>query len=201
MLMVVRNLFRFFPEQQGGKPAENPPAEKPSEQKPKEESGNVELAKALKEARENSVPKSDYEKLLEENKKLVSEIINGGADAGSGQQDAPKKDPDKAISELRNELYGPNCSELSNLEYWTKTLELRKAVIEKGEPDPFLPVGAKISPDEDDVEKANNVADVVEQCIKEADGNSEVFTALLQSRTNNDSPQMVMRLKKLGIKF
>lgn len=202
MLMVVRNLFRFFPEQQGGKPAEeNPPAAKPSEQKPKEESGNVELAKALKEARENSVPKSEYERILEENKKLVSEIINGGADAGGGQQDAPKKDPDKAISELRNELYGPNCSELSNLEYWTKTLELRKAVIEKGEPDPFLPVGAKISPDEDDVAKANNVADVVEQCIKEADGNSEVFTALLQSRTNNDSPQMVMRLKKLGIKF
>ena len=90
---------------------------------------------------------------------------------------------------------------MSNLEYWTKTLALRKAVIEKGDPDPFLPVGAKISPDEDDVVKANNVADVVEECIKESEGNSDVFTALLQSRTNNDSPQMVMRLKKMGIKF
>lgn len=180
-------------------PKEEP---KPSEPKPNEEdTDKVALAKALKEARENSVPKADYDKLAAENKRLVSEIINGDEHDGSGQQKVPEKDPDTVIKELRKDLYGPNCSELSNLEYWTKTLALRKAVIEKGEPDPFLPVGAKISPDEDDVIKANNVADVVEECIKEAEGNSDVFTALLQSRTNNDSPQMIMRLKKLGIKL
>lgn len=180
-------------------PKEEP---KPSDQKPSEEdTDKVALAKALKEARENSVSKAEYDKVVAENKKLVSEIINGDEHDGSGQQKVPEKDPDTVIKELREDLYGPNCSELSNLEYWTKTLALRKAVIEKGDPDPFLPVGAKISPDEDDVVKANNVADVVEQCIKESEGNSDVFTALLQSRTNNDSPQMVMRLKKLGIKF
>ena len=180
-------------------PKEEP---KPSEPKPNEEdTDKVALAKALKEARENSVSKAEYDKVVAENKKLVSEIINGDEHDGSGQHKVPEKDPDTVIKELREDLYGPNCSELSNLEYWTKTLALRKAVIEKGEPDPFLPVGAKISPDEDDVVKANNVADVVEQCIKEAEGNSDVFTALLQSRTNNDSPQMVMRLKKMGIKF
>ena len=176
--------------------------QKPNEQKPSEEdTDKVALAKALKEARENSVSKADYDKVVAENKKLVSEIINGDEHDDGGQKKVPEKDHDTVIKELREELYGPNCSELSNLEYWTKTLALRKAVIEKGEPDPFLPVGAKISPDEDDVMKANNVADVVEQCIKESEGNSDVFTALLQSRTNNDSPQMVMRLKKLGIKF
>ena len=171
---------------------------KKSDKKP-EEQDNVSLAKALKEARENSVSKAEYEKLREENKKLVSEIINGDG-AGNGQKPTSEQD-ETTIEKLREELYGPKCSELSNLEFWKKTLSLRDKVIKQGDPDPFLPVGAKISPTSEDVEKANNVADVVQQCIEEAEGNSEVFTALLQSRTNPDSPQLTLRLKKLGITY
>ena len=202
MYKGVRNLIMRYPEEEGGAPAvEEKAAKEKSGQKQNENNNTVELAKALKEARENSVSKEEYERVKAENKRLVSEIINGEGDADSGQQKAPEKDHDTVIKELREELYGSKCSELSNLEYWEKTLALRKAVIDKGEPDPFLPVGAKITPDEEDVTKANNVASVVEECIKEADGNSEVFTALLQSRTNNDSPMLIQRLKKLGIKF
>ena len=182
-------------EQGGGDP-------KPEEQNDKkpEETDTVALAKALKEARENSVPKSEYDKIVAEKNKLVSEIINGEDSAGNGQHETAPTDLDADIKKLREDLYGPKCSELNNLDFWVKTLALRDAVIKKGDPDPFLPVGAKISPTDDDAVKAQNVADVVQQCIDEADGNSEVFTALLQSRTNNDSPQLAMRLKKLGSK-
>lgn len=182
-------------------PAEGAPAEKTkkSEVKP-EETDNVALAKALKEARENSVSKSEYDRIKKENERLVSEIINGGDGAGSGQNPSPQQQ-EASIDELREKLYGPKCSELSNLDYWKYTLELRDAVINKGDPDPFLPVGTKISPTSEDEEKANNVADVVKQCIDEAEGNSEVFTALLQSRMNPDSPQLTLRLKKLGITY
>lgn len=196
-LFLVRKFM--FPDEegnQGGDP--NPEGKKKSEVKP-EDTDKVALAKALREARENSVPKADYEKLKEENKKLVSEIINGEG-AGNGQKPAPEQQK-ASIEELREKLYGPKCSELSNLEYWKNTLALRKAVIEQGDPDPFLPVGTKISPTSEDVEKANNVADVVQQCIDEAEDNSEVFTALLQSRMNPDSPQLTLRLKKLGITY
>ena len=182
-------------------PAEGAPAEKTkkSEVKP-EETDNVALAKALKETRENSVSKAEYDRIKKENERLVSEIINGGDGAGSGQNPSPQQQ-EASIDELREKLYGPKCSELSNLDYWKYTLELRDAVIKKGDPDPFLPVGTKISPTSEDEEKANNVADVVKQCIDEAEGNSEVFTALLQSRMNPDSPQLVLRLKKLGITY
>lgn len=196
-MYLVRKFL--FPDPEGT-PAGTPKDQETKESgKKPEETSNVELAKALKEAREKSVPKEEYDKLREENKRLVSEIINGGGE-GNGQA-SPEQQESVDIAKLRDELYGPNCSELSNLEFWTKTLQLRKAVIEQGDPDPFLPVGAKISPTDDDEEKANNVADVVQQCIDESGGNSEVFTALLQSRTNNDSPQLTMRLKKLGIKY
>lgn len=189
--------LQLFGEKEG---EQQTPPEKESEVKPEETADAVALAKALKETRENSVSKEEYEKLKKQNAKLISEVINGDGEHDNGHTDATPTDLDAEIKGLREELYGPKCSELNNLKFWEKTLALREACIKRGDPDPFLPVGAKISPTDDDAVKAQNVADVVQQCIEEADGNSEVFTALLQSRTNNDSPQLTMRLKKLGSK-
>ena len=168
--------------------------EKQKNEKKPEENSNVELAKALKEARENSVSKEEYERLQQENKRLVSEIINGEGNVGNGQP-APEKVDIKA---LREELYGPKGADLSNLDFWKKTLQLRNAVIEQEGYDPFLPHGAKIKPNEQDVERAEAVAKTVEKCIEDANGNSEVFTALLQAETANDSPSFLARLKKIG---
>lgn len=196
-MFLVRKFM--YPDGEGAKNGDSAPeGKKESEVKP-EETDKVALAKALKEARENTVSKEEYEKVLAENKALVSEIINGEG-SGDGQKTTPEQQK-ASIEELREKLYGPKCSELSNLDFWKYTLDLRDEVIKKGDPDPFLPVGTKISPTSEDVEKANNVADVVRQCIDEAGGNSEVFTALLQSRTNPDSPQLTLRLKKLGVKY
>ena len=193
-MFIVKKIYS--PDPDASKSGDENKQEEKKVKKP-EEQDTVELLKALKEARENSVSKAEYEKVVREKEQIVSEIINGNG-AGSGQTPSPEQ-PD--IAKLREDLYGPKCSKLSNLEYWEKTLQLRKAIIDKGEADPFLPIGAKISPTSDDVKKANNVAEVVQQCIEECGGNSEVFTALLQSRTNNDSPEMTMRLAKKGIKF
>ena len=201
MLLVYKYLLLKLrapePEENGGGAPEEK-KQKKVEKEP-EQQDTVALAKALKEARENSVPRSEFDKVVKEKEALVSEIINGEG-AGSGQ---PKPDEQKkpTIEELKEKLYGPKCSELSNLEYWKNTLALRRAVIEKGDPDPFLPIGNKISPTKEDIEKAQNVEDVVQECIDECDGNSEVFTALLQSRTNNDSPALTLRLAKLGVKY
>ena len=89
---------------------------KPSEEKP-EQQDNVALAKALKEARENSVSKEEYERVVNENKKLVSEIINGDGGAGNGQANPPEKADIKA---LREELYGPKGADLNNLDFWKR---------------------------------------------------------------------------------
>ena len=168
--------------------------EKEKNEKKPEENSNLELAKALKEARENSVSKQEYERLQQENKRLVSEIINGEGNVGNGQPTPEKVD----IKALREELYGPKGADLSNLDFWKKTLQLRNAVIEQEGYDPFLPHGAKIKPNEQDVERAEAVAKTVEKCIEDANGNSEVFTALLQAETANDSPSFLAHLKKIG---
>ena len=191
MLLFVRRMLLMFPDPKGEGGGDPKPEEKEKEKKP--EPSNVELAKALKELKENSVSKEDYEKLQNENKELVAQIINGEG-GGNGQPTPEKVD----VKVLRDELYGPKCADLSNLDFWKKTLQLRQAVIEQEGYDPFLPHGAKIKPNEQDVERAEAVAKTVQKCIDEANENSEVFTALLQAETANDSPSFLAHLKKIG---
>ena len=136
---------------------------------------------AIKELKEKSVDRSEYDKLRAENKKLIDAVVNGQP----GQEEpAAVKHSKEQIDELRNDLFN-SPKELSNLEYVTKAMELREALMENGEPDPFLPVGKQISPTRDDLEGAEKVAQVYRECIDYAEGDSEVFTNELMRRTRD----------------
>lgn len=130
----------------------------------------------VKKLKENTVSKEDYEKLQEENKKLANTIANG-------LTVQPKEEQKKAevdINELRKNFLKENQS---NLEYAENVLALRNALMEKNpDDDPFLPKGHNINATEQDKIDAQNVADVLEQCIELADGNSDAFTIALQNR-------------------
>lgn len=136
---------------------------------------------AIKDLKQNSVDRSEYEKLRAENKRLIDAVVNGMP--GQEEQVVVKHSKEQ-IDDLRNELFN-SPRELTNLEYVTKAMELREALIENGEPDPFLPVGKQISPTRDDLEGAEKVAQVYRECIEYADGDSEVFTNELMRRTRD----------------
>lgn len=136
---------------------------------------------AIKELKEKSVDRSEYDKLRAENKKLIDAVVNG--QPGQEEQVVVKHSKEQ-IDELRNDLFN-SPKELSNLEYITKAMELREALMENGEPDPFLPVGKQISPTRDDLEGAEKVAQVYRECIEYAEGDSEVFTNELMRRTRD----------------
>lgn len=136
---------------------------------------------AIKELKQNSVDRSEYDKLRAENKKLIDAVVNGQP----GQEEpVSSKHSKEQIDDLRNELFN-SPKELNNLEYITKAMELREALMENGEPDPFLPVGKQISPTRDDLEGAEKVAQVYKECIEYAEGDSEVFTNELMRRTRD----------------
>ena len=136
---------------------------------------------AIKELKEKSVDRSEYDKLRAENKKLIDAVVNGQP----GQEEPVfTKHSKEQIDDLRNELFN-SPKELNNLEYITKAMELREALMENGEPDPFLPVGKQISPTRDDLEGAEKVAQVYRECIDYAEGDSEVFTNELMRRTRD----------------
>ena len=156
------------------------------EEKETNVTGNVEdntqdYLAAIKELKENSVDRSEYEKLRAENKKLIDAVVNG--QPGQEEQVAVKHSKEQ-IDDLRNELFN-SPRELNNLEFITKAMELREALMENGEPDPFLPVGKQISPTRDDIEGAEKVAQVYKECIEYAEGDSEVFTNELMRRTRD----------------
>jgi hypothetical protein len=135
----------------------------------------------IEKLKENSVDKSQYNKLLEENRKLLNSIVKGQP----LQQEQPKETVD--VKKLRKELFSEDTN-LSNLQYWEKALQLREAVMEKGGRDPFLPYGHHISPDSNDIQKVDNLVKVVKECIDYAKGDSRVFTIELDRRTNEAMP-------------
>ena len=136
---------------------------------------------AIKELKQNSVDRSEYDRLRAENKKLIDAVVNG--QPGQEEQVVVKHSKEQ-IDDLRNDLFN-SPRELNNLEFITKTMELREALMENGEPDPFLPVGKQISPTRDDIEGAEKVAQVYKECIEYAEGDSEVFTNELMRRTRD----------------
>ena len=145
------------------------------------EDNTQDYIKAIKDLKQNSVDRSEYEKLRAENKKLIDAVVNG--QPGQEEQVVVKHSKEQ-IDDLRNDLFN-SPRELNNLEFITKTMELREALMENGEPDPFLPVGKQISPTRDDIEGAEKVAQVYKECIEYAEGDSEVFTNELMRRTRD----------------
>lgn len=134
---------------------------------------------AIQELQNNSVSKTKYEKLRTENKKLLDALV-------SGQQiDLPKEEKPN-IDELRKKLFNKDAN-LSNLEYVDTALKLRNALIEKGERDPFLPVGDRVSETAEMYDIAQRVADGLQACVDFAEGDSGIFTAQLQ-RITKDTP-------------
>lgn len=140
----------------------------------------VDYVAAIKELKQNSVSKSDYAKLQEENKRLLQSLVNGE----TIQQTVEPVD----VNKLRAELFGSE-NEYNNLEYMTKVMELRDTIIAQGGTDPFLPYGKNIAPTNEDISTANHVAEVIKDCMDYAEGDSQVFTNELQRRMIDTSPK------------
>lgn len=133
----------------------------------------------IKKLKENSVSRDDYDKLKADNKKLIDALANGTQLEGKVE---PKVSAVDKINELRTKLFSKG-SNLDNLEYCKTAVELRDALIENGERDPFLPFGHNVVATDSDNETANRVATIMKECIDYADGDSDIFTNELQRRT------------------
>ena len=144
---------------------------------------SVDYIKAINELKQNSVSREQYEKLQKENKELLDTLINGG------QVTNVVEAPARTIQDMRVELFSKEAAdkEMTNLEFVSRSLELRNAIIESGGTDPFLPIGKGIDLTREDYEAAEFTAQQFQECIDIAKGNSEVFTAELMRRTVDNS--------------
>lgn len=137
----------------------------------------MDYIEVINDLKSNTVSKDTYQKLKEENRRLLNNLVN------STQVEAPNT-PKISNEELRKDLFTKN---LSNLEFVEKTLQLRQNILdEKGE-DIFAPDGPQFSFSDDDRRDAQRVADALQSCVDTADGNSAIFTNELQ-RILKDTP-------------
>lgn len=129
---------------------------------------------AISEMKKNYVPKTKLDEVKAENKKLLEALVNGQ------QIDLPQEKVKKpTIQELRTKLFKRD-NDCCNIEYVKTALDLRDALIEAGERDPFLPVGDQVDLTAEHYEKAQRIADGLQHCVDFADGDSGVFTAEYQ---------------------
>ena len=145
------------------------------------ETPEVDYIKAIEDLKASTVSKDLYDKLRIENKRLIDTVVSGGT-----IEVAPESKPD--AGQLRKELYSNSDQAMSNLDYWTKTMKLREAIMAEGKPDPFAPQGKNIVATDSDRASAQRVADGIQHCINIADGDNLVFTNELQRIMADTAP-------------
>ena len=147
-------------------PKEDEVLEKEKEIKNPLEEDYIEQIKNLKE---NTVNKEEYEKLVQENKKLIGALVDG--------KNLPAEVADvKTADDYKKVLANPDSN---NLEYCTALLGLRNQVLEEKNIDIFLQPNASAA----DKEAAEAVAAKIQEAIDYCGGDSQLFTQELQRRT------------------
>lgn len=133
----------------------------------------------IQELKNTTVSREAYDKMRDENKKLLETIINGG------QMEAP--------AENTNIDYKAECSKLltegkhTNLDYVKKALEIRNAGLKEGV-DMAMPFGPKAEYSENDAEIADFVANKLQELVDKADGNPSAFNFLLDQAMVDNMP-------------
>ena len=140
----------------------------------------VDPIEALREIKKNSVPRSEYDRVVAERNKIFAAYANGE------REEQPEKQTPIDVDALRKDILS---GELPNLEYAEKVIALRNELIAQGQRDPFLPYGKDVYPTMEDEAEAQAVADALEDCIEAANGDSAIFTNELQRIMVNTAPQ------------
>ena len=157
---------------------------KPEEQQ--KESVDVFL-EAAKKVKEDTVPKAEYDKVVADNKKLADYILEGG-DGDKPQEQVKERTKAELLGVLENE-------DSNNLEYTKAALELRQKVIDEGGRDPFLPNSSQQPITSVDVEGAEKVAQVLQECVDECGGDPATFNFLFDKRVKDSSPLLNAAVK------
>ena len=145
-----------------------------------EASMETDYVEAIKNLKQNSVSKADYDALRLENKKLLQAVVNGQT------IEVEPEEPEVDLAQLRKNVFdNPNQT---NLEYVTNVLKLRDAVLEKEGYDVFVPQSSQYSPTQDDIARANKVAEQFQEMVDVANGNPNVFLNEFQRRVKDDTP-------------
>lgn len=131
------------------------------------------LVNTIKELKDTTVSRDKYEEdvsQLQSERKRLLDIIKNGGDVDEEEQ---------SIDSLKEQLMS---GKLNNLDYVKNSLLLRQKVLEEQEIDIFEAQGHTV---DRQIVNGEKVATFLQGCVDKAEGNSQVFTALLNSNLND----------------
>ncbi len=138
---------------------------------------SLDYIEAIKTLKETTVEKSAYDSLRAENKKLLQSLVNGET------IEPQNKVLNEDIDTLRKRVLTDES--LTNLEYWDNVLKLRSALLKRGDEDPFVPQGNKVSATAADYAKAEKVATIMQEMVDNSEGDPNVFLNEFQRRVKD----------------
>lgn len=133
---------------------------------------SIDYIEAINELENNTVPKEVYERLREDNKKLLDTV------ARNNELKTPEIIEPVDIGKLVNETFDTK-KDISNLNYVSNVLKIRKEFLDKNGIDLFV---SPNSTENSDYEKADQVAEILQGCVDSADGNPAVFRNELERK-------------------
>lgn len=154
-----------------------------------------EYAEEIKKLKATTVSKEEYDKVVADKKTLAKALAEGTDVPEADKQEKTPEDKKAYIKELRKKFLSSGELGLTNVEFVQNTLELRKALIEQGEKDPFLPAEIKRKATKEDYAGAERVAEFLQNCLDESkddEGKPDpiMFNALLSKGIANDNPMI-----------
>lgn len=131
-----------------------------------EQNDNLAYIQTIQELRETTIDRNVYNKLKDERDMLVKTLASGGSLTAVEVEQA------RSLAECRADFLKKSKTQC---EYMRKLLDLREAAIREGESDPFVAVGHKVKPTQADYDRAQEVADIYEECLEYAAGDDKVL--------------------------
>lgn len=145
-----------------------------------QEEENMDYIQTIEQMRQNSVSKDKYDKLKEENKKLLNTLATGG----QNQEEEEKVD----VNNLWEDIFNVRKKPLTDMEVVDKLLKIRESCLENEYRDIFVYGGPEFVPEASDYASAQQAAEVYQKCLDEADKSPRAFkAALLDSMVESSS--------------
>lgn len=122
----------------------------------------------INELKRTSVSRTEYDKIKEENRTLLSNLVNGTTSVVAEEAPAERE----SLDELRNRVFN---NPKNDLEYVAGILEIRDRVMENGGADPFVNDNGRYQATNEDYMEAENTAQGLRHCVEVANGDNQVF--------------------------
>lgn len=151
-----------------------------AEETQKIETNETDYIAEIQSLKQSTVDKAAYEKLLEENRKLINTLATSPTREEKDEEPPSKPDLLKLGRDFLNAKSDIVKAQLS--------LDYRNACLELGERDPFLPTSSSYTPTDIDKEGVEAYCSTIKECIDLAKGNDKVFMSMLEASMSPDDP-------------